>query len=393
MNRLKALLAALIIIEAFLAVTPLINVYVRGKYYVAYGVNLWGNATMYMFMEGTASCMSWRGLAKNLLSPSDSLFITYMEHDMSMKLRVINYVNRSTVLDITLSPDPSTWPDIHGEADSIIESLPPSNYLVLVELSFPKPLGRGSYVVESKTLSAIAYVMYGGSMHKVILDSPLSPASNPEYTVSDAVISYDVEVMPTWLATLKVVSAALYPLILIPTATLTYVATRGRRGLRAALTVALIATAAAYVTGILTGNVAALTNYLLKAPTDCIELVNGTTTTVMGIHKSIMAGPRTNETINLSNLIKPYELKALEMLTNYTSREHPTNKLLITVEPGSTAQTELITPTQKWAAGPHYVNPNELSKAKLIIKNPTNTTTFIDIYIGIPKTTNQYLKS
>lgn len=393
MGRLKALLAALIIAEAFLAAAPLINVYVWGKYYLAYGVNLWENSTMYMFMEGTASCMSWRGLAKNLLSPSDSLLITYMEQEVSMELRVINYVNRSTVLDVALNPNPITSPGIHGTADSIIESLPPSNYLVLVELSFPKPLGDGSYTVESKPLSAIAYVMYGGSMHKVVLDSPFSPVSNPEYTVSDAVISYDVKLMPTWLVTLKVVSAALYPLMLIPTATLTYVATRGRRGLRVALTIALIATAATYVAGILTGNVAVLLNYLLKTPTDCVKLVNGTATTVMGIRKSIMAGPGTNEEINLSNLIKPYELKALEMLANYTSKEHPTNKLLITVEPGFTAQTELITPTQKWEAGPHYVNPNELSKAKLIIKNLTNTTTFIDIYIGIPKTTNQYLKS
>ena len=58
MKYLKLVLTSLIIIEVILAAVPLIHVYVNGRYYITYSLNLWDRASSYRYYEGLGNCVS-----------------------------------------------------------------------------------------------------------------------------------------------------------------------------------------------------------------------------------------------------------------------------------------------------------------------------------------------
>ncbi len=389
MKYLKLVLTSLIIIEVILAAVPLIHVYVNGRYYITYALNLW-DGTTYRYLEGLGNCVSWLGVPKDVLLPYNASNIEFVKRAANIVINIINYPNKTLVTDVMgISIHRDGLDFLRETTDLLINSLPKGDYLVLIQLlGFPQ-VSDGAFFSGSKLLSVIAYVNYGNHTYEVVLDSPLYIGN---YLVDDVVSSYDVKVVPTSLIILKVVSWILYPIILVPTALLTYSIITGRRYLRIALVIILISTSVVYVYGILSANPAELMKYL-RGPPRCYRVVHKPLTTVIGIRKSIKVNVSNGgvEVVNLGKLIKPYEVKALKMLMNYLRKYE-----LVVIAPSTGLLKVKVVGARELSKGVYLVDIYELSKVKVVIKNLGSSSwdsveVFTDIYVGVPRVVNNYL--
>lgn len=390
MKYLKLVLTSLIIIEVILAAVPLIHVYVNGKYYMTYSLNLWDRASSYRYYEGLSNCVSWYGVPKDVLLPYNASNIEFIKRVANIVISIINYPNKTLVTDVRgISIYSDSLDFLRETTDLLINSLPKGDYLELIQLlGFPQ-VSDGAFFSSPKLLSVIAYVNYGNRTYGVVLDSPLYMGN---YLVDDVINSYDVKVVPTSLAILKVVSWILYPIILIPTALLTYSVITRRKYLGIALLIILLSTSVVYVYGVLSANPAELMKYL-RGPQHCYKVVHKPLTTVIGIKKSIKVNVSNGgvEVVNLGKLIKPYEVKALKMLMNYLRKYE-----LVVIAPSTGLLKVKVVGARELSKGVYLVDIYELSKVKVVIKNLgsgswDSISVFTNIYVGVPRVVNTYL--
>ncbi len=393
MKYLKLVLTSLIIVEAILAVVPLIHVYVDGKYYITYTLNLWSGETR-RYYEGLNGCISWSGVPKEVLLPTNASMINFIKRLMDIEVSIIKYPNNTLGADIMdINPHSADLSLLRVSNDLIINSLPKGDYLALIYLRVPY-VSKALIWSRLKLLSVIAYVNYGGYIHEVILDSPIYSVTKSvgNYLVSDVISEYNVKVEPTPLIILKVISWILYPLILVPTSLLTCLIIGSRRYLGIALVVLLLSTSVIYTYGLVSNDPEELMRYLMR-PSPCFRVVSKSLMTVLGIHKTIEVNVSNGgvEVVNLSKLIKPYEVKALKMLMNYLRKYE-----LVIIAPSTGLLDVKVLGAKELSKGVYSVSIDGLSKVEVIIENLSsgswaNVELFTDIYLGVPEVVNNYL--
>jgi len=383
---LQGTFVAVFVAEVLLCVIPFIHVYVHREYYVTYSLIIsqedTGYAIQYSHYEGLSDRLTRHEPPKEVFSPDSLQSISELRKHGLISIESIGYPNGPLthlgyLTATALEKDPTALLFIIQDISNYQDEN--KDYLISVRM-------------DNRILSMIARVKYGGETHDVVFDSPSHLPGDPNCIVSDVALHRDARVEPDWLVTLKVISWILYPAMLVPSAVLAWVALGGRRReLSIVLIMTLFALSFAYAYGVVTGNPKGLMDYLTHNP-HALRVANKMSITVLGIRKVIeVNASEGEETINLSRLMTPYEIKALRIVRDYLN----THKIIITtISPNPSIEVS-VAGAKKIGSNVYALNlpyrpvsPEELGDVEIMIKHVTRgnagAEAYVYVYVGFP---------